>query len=177
MPHPGHDRARLKWDKEGSSYSLPIGRLNCYIKALRAQKVCYKPNLHLKRKDIMALTASFDLDFESPLIPMMTSMHGGQSLQDEILRAKPHSIIKLKGAVWHGNSSHNMDTLYVREAFPALIRARNLRIQALGWSESGCETVFSGSSGTCHHGLSSSVSEGSQRDSACKLIPRYRPMS
>ncbi|CAL5227304.1 g10239 [Coccomyxa viridis] len=99
-----HDRARLKWDKEGSSYSLPIGRLNCYIKALRAQK-------------------------------------------DEILRAKPHSIIKLKGAVWHGNSSHNMDTLYVREAFPALIRARNLRIQALGWSESGCEAVFSGSSG------------------------------
>ena len=70
-------------------------------------------------------------------------------LQDEILNFKPGSTTKLKGAMWHANSRGAKDTLYVREAYPALMNARHTCIQALGWSESSSKTVFSGSPGMC----------------------------
>ena len=40
VSHPGQERARSKWDKEGSSDVL-----KCHIEALRAQKAGYNPTL------------------------------------------------------------------------------------------------------------------------------------
>ena len=62
------------------------------------------------------------------------------------------------------------NTLSVREVYPEVILARDAYIGALGWSESSCETVFTGTPGTrqgacnqtctCEPAVSSALQKG-----------------
>ncbi|CAL5228174.1 g11255 [Coccomyxa viridis] len=65
-----------------------------------------------------------------------------------ILKLRPGSVISLtEGAAWLGDPFIATNNVFVRQAYPQLLRAREARFRARKVSTSSSETVFTGSPG------------------------------
>ena len=155
--HSGHCRA---WNK-----GLNSDELDCFLKALPAQQVGCTPITAFGSISSIAWTVT-------PLVVV--------SLQDAIQNLRPGTIIELeKGAVWLGNPFLATNTLFVREVYPELILARDAYIRALGWSDSSCETIFTGTPGTCQGACNQTlhrepaVSSALRKDCACAGVGNH----
>ena len=80
------------------------------------------------------------------------------SFQDAIKALVPGSTIELEGgAKWLGDPFAS-SAIYVREVYPELIAARDALVRERGWPQSGFETVFTGTPGTCRGNVSNDLS-------------------